>query len=285
MPCVVAYDNLLKELLICLLRVNNEKEDYLASLDPNKRHPQLPRVAASPHLIIDPMFKLPLTTKPNEAAIINGFTSSEFAICVHVGEAQLLVIEGDVDTNFPHESFRLCKTCENILSIVTLEEIYSNETDSLPQLCYPPFEGSEEGVKNGRECYSLFTGRLERMRIHLAALDGNGNIQIFRGSYNIFSVDLGSPLFQAFCVCPGEGDVRQMLSSSKPVKISSENNLRINVLLKNGGKVRLSLEVLQRDNLVSAILQAIQSAAPKKLFVCLYSDYLELIQVKIYALI
>ena len=281
---MVAYDNHTKKLLICLLRVNNEKEDYLDSLDPNKRHPQLPRCASSPHLIIDPIFQLPLSTKPNEAAIINGFLSSDFAICVHVGETQLLVIEAEVDSNFPHESFRLCKTCENILSMVTLEEEYNNETDSLPLLCFPPIEGSEEGIKNGKECHSLFTARLERMRIHLAALDGNGHIQIFRGSYIIFSVDLGSPLFQAFCVCPGEGDVRQMLYSSKPVKLSSEKNLRINVQLKNGGKVRLSLEVLQRDNLVSAILQAIQSASPKKLFVCLYSDYLELIQVKNYVI-
>ena len=74
LPCVVAYDELNKELIIGIIRVNNEKEEYLASLDPNKRHPLLPRVATIPHLVIDPVYRQSLPVKPNAATLISGFT-------------------------------------------------------------------------------------------------------------------------------------------------------------------------------------------------------------------
>ena len=73
-PCVVAYDHELKELLIGILRVNSAQDDYLASLDPSKRHPLLPRVASTPHLVVDPVYHQRMDLRPTAAAIISGFS-------------------------------------------------------------------------------------------------------------------------------------------------------------------------------------------------------------------
>ena len=99
-------------MLIGILKVNNEKEDYLNSLDPNKRHPLLPRVGSNSHLLIEPIFRCALDKKPTKAIIISGYTSFEFVVCVHAGDTQLILIEGDINNKFPQDSLKYFRTCE-----------------------------------------------------------------------------------------------------------------------------------------------------------------------------
>lgn len=73
MPCVVLYEPAQKELIIGVIRINSEKEEYLEGLDHSKRYPHLPQVAVMPRLIIDPIYKLAISTPPTNAKLINGF--------------------------------------------------------------------------------------------------------------------------------------------------------------------------------------------------------------------
>jgi hypothetical protein len=190
----------------------------------------------------------------------------------------LLIIEGIVGANFPFSSFRHVKTCEGILAIETLEEKYSSESDTMPQLFLP--RTSHDGKKDrNRECKALFIGRLERMRSHLAALDGNGNLQIFRGANVILSLDFRSLKIDTFCHSTPYEELKQMLVASRPVSLSKGKDWRINIHMKNGKMIRVNLDILHKDNLVNSILQAIQAAISKPLFVSFYSDFLEIIQV------
>ena len=117
------------------------------------------------------------------------------------------------------------------------------------------------------------------MRGYLVALDTNGNLQIFRGVDTILSVNLASANLEPFCFSGEYGKIKSELENTKAVGLSNGKDWRINVHLADGKAVRICLDVLHKDSLVDSILQAIQSAVPKKLFANFYSDYLEVIQV------
>ncbi len=200
----------------------------------------------------------------------------EFVVAAHVGERQLLLIEGDASSRVPN--FRHTRTCENIVSMQTLEERYNNgnEFEGMPQLCLQRYEAAKE--ESAIDCRSLLIGRLERMRIHLAALDGNGNIQIFRGAHVILSVDIGSSVLGTFCESEETKQLLQHLVKSRAVSLSEGKGWRVNVHTADGAVARVSLEALHLNCLVHSVLQGIQAAVDRKLFICFYSDFLEVLQ-------
>ena len=189
-----------------------------------------------------------------------------------MGKRQLLLIEADATSKVP--SFRHTRTCENIVAVETLEDRYNNggEFEAMPQPCFPSYATREE---SGIDCRSLLIGRLERLKTHLIALDGNGNIQVFRGSHIILSVDLSISRLSSLC---GDTEVMSSFKASKPTGLSKGKDWRVNVHMADGKVARLHLDVLHQDALTNSVLQGIQTAVDKRLFICFYSDFLEILQ-------
>lgn len=264
---MIFYDGHAKELSIGVLRANTEKEEYLASLDPSHSNSLLPRAASKPRLLVERVFRADVPRIPKLVCAFSGFGRNEFTVAVHSEKGEVNFIDAEVAKD-DALSFRLARKCENILSIARVEDKYCTESDSIPRLCRPKLEEN-----------SLFIGRLEQIKSCLAALDGNNCIHIFKGSQIIFSIDLSAVDMKAFCTAAPYNLSRSVFRSDKPARIEGGLNWRLNVITNKETQVKLSLEILQQSPLVKAILQAIQAVVSKNLFICFYSDYLEILHV------
>jgi len=264
-PLIILYDNSKKELIIGKIHVNNEKEEYLASLDPSKRHPLLPNIASRPHLIIEQIFTTQLPVKPENALIFSGFSKTEFGIAIHYNEKQMIILEAEIQNS--KISIKMGRKCENIISITKCEEKYGSENDIMPILC----------SKNDD---NLFSERLGRMRAYLLSLDGNGTIYVFQGNHTILNIDLRTTNFVSFCEMPPFAGLNSIFSVERPIKIhNNKGDWNIDIITDKGKQIKLSLEILQRDNLTNSILQAIQNVIPREIYVSFYSDFLESLHV------